>query len=210
LESLGFGNPVKMIVTFPSIFNLSIDNIKQKIEDLKQLGFDNPNKMIISNPSILGYSIDTIKEKIADLRKLGFENPNKMIALLPGILGYSLDNIKEKIADLRKLGFENPNKMIISLPAILGYSIDTIKKKINYFRRVLKTINHLEFIEDFPGSISLAQKRLSLVARIIRDKKTGLTISNIRKHLIQPKNFVTRADLNKYPKIRKLYEGYYG
>ena len=54
-----------MTKSMPSIYGYSIDNIKQKIEDMEKLGYSKEEviKMTKSMPAIYGYSIDTYKTK---------------------------------------------------------------------------------------------------------------------------------------------------
>ena len=49
----------------PTLYD--VQNIKQKIEDLKELGFSDPNKMITSLPAILGLNIENIKRKLSTI-----------------------------------------------------------------------------------------------------------------------------------------------
>ena len=71
---------------------MSVDNIRNKIADLRELGFADPVKMITSRPTILDLAIDNICGKIADLHELGFADPVTMIASTPAILTYAIDN----------------------------------------------------------------------------------------------------------------------
>jgi hypothetical protein len=57
-----------MITSSPAILELTIDNIRRKIADLRELGFTDPVKMITSSPPILGLAIDNIRGKLSDLR----------------------------------------------------------------------------------------------------------------------------------------------
>ena len=59
-----------MTKSLPAIYGLSIENIKQKIEDLKELGYTQEEviKMTKSLPTIYSYSIENIKQKIEDLK----------------------------------------------------------------------------------------------------------------------------------------------
>jgi hypothetical protein len=44
---------------------MSVDNIRNKIADLRELGFADPVKMVTSRPTILDLAIDNISGKIA-------------------------------------------------------------------------------------------------------------------------------------------------
>ena len=130
-----------MITSLPAILGYNIENIKQKIDDLKSLGFADPTKMITSLPAILGLNIENIKQKIDDLKSLGFADPTKMITSLPAILGLNIENIKRKIFTLGNL-FElydidvDVKKFIEDNLSLLGTKID----KIWIIARALKTL----------------------------------------------------------------------
>ena len=100
LISLGYSKEeiIKMTKNFPSIYGLSIENIKQKIKDIEELGYSREEiiKMTKSSPFIYGYSIENIKQKIEDIEELGYsrEEVIKMTIGLPSILGLSIENIK--------------------------------------------------------------------------------------------------------------------
>ena len=68
MEKLGYSKEevIKMTKSLPAIYSHSIDNIKQKIEDMEKLGYSRAEviKMTKSLPAIYGYSIDNIKQKI--------------------------------------------------------------------------------------------------------------------------------------------------
>ena len=55
---------IKMTKTIPAIFSYSIENIKQKIEDMISLGYTKEEviKMTKTSPSIYSYSIEKIKQ----------------------------------------------------------------------------------------------------------------------------------------------------
>ena len=110
MEKLGYSKEevIRMTKSLPAIYGLSIDNIKQKIEDMEKLGYSKEEviKMTKSLPSIYGYSIDNIKQKIEDIEKLGYSKAEviRMTKSLPAIYGYSIDNIKQKIDFYDSLG----------------------------------------------------------------------------------------------------------
>ena len=67
---------IKMTKSLPALYSYSIENIKQKIEDLISLGYSRADviKMTKSLPALYGYNIENIKQKITFLRTidLGF------------------------------------------------------------------------------------------------------------------------------------------
>ena len=56
---------IKMTKSVPSIYSYSIENMKQKIEDIMLLGYSKEEviKMTKSVPSIYSYSIENMKQK---------------------------------------------------------------------------------------------------------------------------------------------------
>ena len=67
---------IKMTKSLPALYSYSIENIKQKIEDLISLGYSRADviKMTKLLPALYGYNIENIKQKITFLRTidLGF------------------------------------------------------------------------------------------------------------------------------------------
>ena len=59
-----------MIASTPAILGYAIENIRNKIADLRELGFADPVKMITSSPTVLGVGINNIRSKIAELLQL--------------------------------------------------------------------------------------------------------------------------------------------
>ena len=126
MEKLGYSRAevIKMTKSQPAIYGYSIDNIKQKIEDMEKLGYSRAEviKMTKSQPAIYGYSIDNIKQKIEDMEKLGYskEEVIKMTKSLPTIYGLSIDNIKQKIdfydsIGLHELAINDTKKLMQSV-----------------------------------------------------------------------------------------------
>ena len=126
MEKLGYSKEevIKMTKSLPAIYGYSIDNIKQKIEDMEKLGYSRAEviKMTKSLPAIYGLSIDNIKQKIEDMEKLGYskEEVIKMTKSLPTIYGLSIDNIKQKIdfydsIGLHELAINDTKKLMQSV-----------------------------------------------------------------------------------------------
>ena len=137
LISLGYSRAdvIKMTKTLPSLYSLSIENIKQKIEDLISLGYSQEDviKMTKLLPALYSYSIENIKQKIEDLISLGYsqEDVIKMIKLLPALYSYSIENIKQKITFLgeRQLDF-----IVIEDTKKLMQSIDLTYARYMFFK----------------------------------------------------------------------------
>jgi hypothetical protein len=100
-----------MIASSPPILGLNIENIKQKIEDLKALGFANPEKMIASFSPILGLNIENIRKKISTvdtifkLYDIEIET-NHFIEENLSLLGTKIDKIWIIARMLRALEFD--------------------------------------------------------------------------------------------------------
>ena len=103
LQELGYSQDdvIKMTKSLPSIYNLSIENMRQKISDMQELGYsqDDVIKMTKLLPSIYSYSIENMRQKISDMQELGYSQDDviKMTKLLPNIYGYSIENMRQKI-----------------------------------------------------------------------------------------------------------------
>lgn len=118
---MGFKDPVKMIISFPAILELSIENIKKRIEELRNLGFKDPVKMIMSSSTILNYNIKSIKKKIEELKNIGFEDPVKMITSFPAILELSIEkNIQPKVEILSY--FTTKHKLLYTNIQLMEYN----------------------------------------------------------------------------------------
>jgi len=143
-KNLGFCNDdiKKMIKSLPSIYGLSIENIKLKIKSLIDLGYNQKDviKMLKSLPSIYGLSIENIKLKIKSLIDLGYSKDEviKMTKIQPTLYNLNIENIKIKINDIMSLGYSKDEviKIIKSLPSILGLNIKNIKEKLNFYNSI--------------------------------------------------------------------------
>ena len=73
MEELGYSKEevIKMTKSLPTLYCLSIENIKDKIKDMVDLGYSKEEviKMTKNLPSIYGYSIENIKDKLLRILK---------------------------------------------------------------------------------------------------------------------------------------------
>ena len=112
LISLGYSHEdvIKMTKSFPNLYGLGIENIKQKIEDLVSLGYNRADviKMTKTFPSLYSYSIENIKQKIEDLVSLGYSHEDviKMTKTLPSLYSLSIENIKQKTIFLKEINLD--------------------------------------------------------------------------------------------------------
>ncbi len=126
---------IKMTKSLPALYSYSIENIKQKIEDLISLGYSRADviKMTKLLPALYSYSIENIKQKIEDLISLGYSRADviKMTKSLPALYGYNIENIKQKITFLRTidLGF-----VVIEDTKQLMQSIDLTYARYMFFK----------------------------------------------------------------------------
>ena len=101
--SLGYTKDevIKITKLSPSIYHLSIENMKKKIDDIVSLGYTEDEVIKITKvfPIIYGLSKENIKQKIDDIVSLGYTEDEviKITKGLPSIYGLSIENIKQKI-----------------------------------------------------------------------------------------------------------------
>ena len=213
MEKLGYSKEevIKMTKSLPVIYSLSIDNIKQKIEDIEKLGYSKAEviKITKSMPSLYGYSIDTLKQKIEDMEKLGYSRAEviKMTKSLPSIYGYSIDNIKQKIEDIEKLGYSKAEviRMTKSLPAIYGYSIDNIKQKIDFYDSIGLHELAINDTKQLMQSVSLSYARYMFY----KEKNIEITDKSYNKLFINQKQFEKAYGITKEELLEKYdYQAY--
>ncbi len=109
-----------------SILSLGIENIKQKIEDLKALGFTDPNKLITSSPVILGLGIENISKKVDTVQTI-FKlydiklDANQFIEKNLNVLSAKIDRVWIIARVLRTLDFK-PDQITASFLSKLLFS----------------------------------------------------------------------------------------
>lgn len=206
LKELGFNNPIKLISLCPDILVCSMYRFKQRMEELKKFGLNNPIKVIQSSPRIFRISKNRIQKSFDALKEIGFNDPSKIFFEVPL---HSIDSIKQKIRVLEYLGIVDPINLIIKMPATLSLSICNIEKKIKYFNRSIPKIGAAELIKHCPIALSYSPERISLVMRILYDKKITLNLTNIIGCLTLPKRYVNEYELSQYPKISLIYKKYF-
>ena len=141
LLSLGYSKNdiIKMTKLLPALFSHSIENIRQKLDDLVELGYSRENviKMTKLFPTLFNLSMENIKQKLDDLAKLGYSRQDviKMTKFFPALFGYSIENIKQKLDDLIELGYSKQDviKMTKLFPALFSLSIENVKKKLDFY-----------------------------------------------------------------------------
>ena len=127
-----------MTKSLPSIYSYSIENMKQKIEDIESLGYSREEviKMTKSLPSIYGYSIENMKQKIEfyddiDMHDLAVIDPKKLMQSVK--LSYARYNFyKDRGIEIN---MNNYRKLFIGNKQFekqYGITKEEILKKYNY------------------------------------------------------------------------------
>ena len=200
-----------MTKTLPVLYGYSIENIKQKIEDLISLGYSQEDviKMTKLLPALYSYSIENIKQKIEDLISLGYSRADviKMTKLLPTLFGYSIENIEQKIEDLISLGYSRADviKMTKTLPALFGLSIENIKQKITFLGERQLDFIVIEDTKKLMQSIDLTYARYMF----FKDKGIEVTKDNYRRLFYSAKIFEKQYGIDKSTLLEKYnYQEY--
>ena len=213
MEKLGYSRAelIKVTKSLPTIYGLSIDNIRQKIEDMEKLGYSKAEviKMTKNLPAIYGYSIENIKQKIEDVKKLGYskEEVIKMTKSQPTIYSHSIDNIKQKIEDMEKLGYrkEEVIRMTKNLPSIYGFCIDNIKQKIDFYDSIGLHELAINDTKKLMQSVSLSYARYMFY----KEKNIEITDESYKKLFIGQKRFEKAYGITKEELLEKYdYQAY--
>ena len=168
MEKLGYSKEevIKMTKSLPVIYSLSIDNIKQKIEDIEKLGYSKAEviKITKSMPSLYGYSIDTLKQKIEDMEKLGYSRAEviKMTKSLPAIYSYSIDNIKQKIDFYDSIGL---HELAINDTKQLMQSVS-----LSYARYMFYKEKNIEITDKSYNKLFINQKQFQKAYGITKEE----------------------------------------
>ena len=197
---------INMTKTFPQIYGLSIENIKQKINDMVSLGYikEEVIKMTKTFPHIYSYSIENMMQKINDMVSLGYtkEEVIKITKTFPTIYSLSIKKMKQKINDMVSLGYtkEDVIKITKTFPTIYGLSIENMKQKIDFYDSI--NMHELAVVDSkyLMQSVSLSYARYMFYLSIGEE----IDMTNYRKLFIGNKRFektygVTKKEiLDKY------------
>ena len=218
LLSLGYSKQdvIKMTKLLPALFGLSVENIKQRLDDLISLGYGRQDviKMTKLLPSLFGYSIENIKQKLDNLIELGYGRQDviKMTKSFPSLLNYSIETIKQKLDDLVKLGYSRQDviKMTKTFSSLLGLSIENVKKKIDFYGDIGIGNVFINDTKNLMQSVELSYARYYF----LYDKGIVIDESNYRKLFYNNKTFEKQFGvskdylLEKYPcEERKMKDG---
>ncbi len=153
--TLGYSHEdvIKMTKQLPTLYTLSIENIKQKIEDLISLGYSREDviKMTKTLPALYGYSIENIKQKIEDLISLGYSRDDviKMTKQLPALYGYTIENIKLKVEFYKRI---NLGFIMVCDTKRLMQSIDLTYARYMFFKNQGLEITKENYTKLFYGA----------------------------------------------------------
>ena len=168
MEKLGYSRAelIKVTKSLPTIYGLSIDNIRQKIEDMEKLGYSKAEviKMTKKLPSIYGLNMDNMKQKIEDVKKLGYskEEVIRMTKNLPSIYGFCIDNIKQKIDFYDSIGL---HELAINDTKQLMQSVS-----LSYARYMFYKEKNIEITDESYKKLFIGQKRFEKVYGITKEE----------------------------------------
>lgn len=207
---------IKMTITFPAIYSYSVENMKQKLDDIMSLGYNRQEviKMTKVFPAIYALSMENMKQKINDIISLSYskEEVVKITKLLPTIYGLSIENIKQKINDIMSLGYsrEEAMKMTIYLPTIYGLSIKNIKQKIEFYDSIdmhqLAVVDPKQLMQSVTLSYARYQFYLSRGINVDMDCYQKLFMSNnkfIKKYGIEKEELLKLYNYEQFLEERK-------
>ena len=194
-----------MTKNYPAIYSLSIDNMKQKIEDLISLGYSKEEilKMTLNLPSIYGLSIDNMKQKIEDLINLGYtkEEVLKMTKNVPTIYSLSIETMKQKIEEIITLGYTKQEVIYIikNYPTIFALSTKNLKEKIDFYNSIQMHELPIVVPKNLMQSIALTYARYMF----FKDIGINIDMSNYNKLFINNSRFKQQYGLDKKELLEK-------
>ena len=190
---------------FPQLFIISIDTLKQKIDNLTTLYYTKEDiiKMTKSFPAIIGYSIENMKQKINDLNEIGYPEDDiiKMSKCLPQIFGYSTKSIKQKIESLTSMGYKKDDVINATkkIPQLFSYSLENLKGKIEFYDSInlhdLLVVNPKQLIQS--TALSYAKYMF------YKDKGIEINMDNHKKLFISNNQFEKTYKITKVELLQK-------
>lgn len=107
LHKNSFSNEDIIYITIenPNVFNMSLENIKNKLSDISKLGFKKNLvfQMLKTYPLILDISFKILESRIEHLQQIGFSLEE--IAINANLLSYTIPNIDKYFGNLLKVGY---------------------------------------------------------------------------------------------------------
>ena len=129
-DELFFG----MLKKCPKLVNLSENNIKMTIDNLRGLGYDEDilKKMIIECPELLQYDFKRIENRFNEFKKFNYTNDQiiKITAGYPGVIGTEEKRFKTKLAYYNSIGLHD---YIVQRPKDLIQSVELTHARYQFF-----------------------------------------------------------------------------
>ena len=171
-----------MAKKMPTLYCYSIENIKQKIDDLISLGYsrDDVIKMTKQLPTLFGYGIENIKQKMDNLISLGYSHEDviKMTKQLPALFGLSIETVKQKIDFYKQTNLDD---IVLTDTKKLMQSTD-----LTYARYMFLKDKGIEITVNYYNKLFYSAKIFEKQYGI--DKSTLLEKYNYQKYMEERKN----------------------
>lgn len=134
---------INLFNSFPIVLSYSIENIKQKIEDLRNIGYTRNDTlyMIKFFPRLISFNINFIKEKIDLLEELGYSHNQILIMTknMPSIFSFNTDTLKDKIEFYKSIKLE---AIFINKPKNLIQSEELSYARYKFYESIGITIDN--------------------------------------------------------------------
>lgn len=154
---------IKMTTLLPSIYDCSIDNLRNKQEFLSNM-FTKEEMLKITRklPALYAVGKDSIMEKMNFFSNLGLskESVYRISINFPSIFGLSISYLQDKVNLLKSIGFDDNEivKLIKGAPTIIGYNNQVLINKIN---NILSLKLSKESILRFPSILELSMENIT-------------------------------------------------
>ena len=169
--------PWPLIVSNPTILNLSHDTLRAKADALSSLGVPDVGFVLCRNPSLLAMSIaDNILPKVQFLKDLGVDIP-RVLTLHPSVLTLSLtENLRPTVAFLRESGLD-PTVVVPRSPAILGLSVERNLRPTMAFLKE-SGLDPTVVLSRYPSLLGLTQENMRPKFAFLSEM--GVTLAQIQ------------------------------
>jgi len=168
LREIGIEDIRKVLKNFPIVLNLTLENIKRKVEYLQSVGVGTKDiaELIESFPNLIGLSIENMQEKVKYLQSVGVENIGKVVKKFPYTFAYSVDRIQKIVNYLEKIGVKNVGKLIEKYPQILGYSTEKMQERLKYLQSI-GIENVSKVVERFPQVLGYSVEKMQKIVKYL-------------------------------------------
>jgi len=168
LRSVGIKDIRKVLRRFPSVLNLTVENVRRKVEYLQSIGIGTEYlaELIESFPNLIGLSIENMQEKVKYLQSIGVKNIGKVVKKFPYTLAYSVDRMQKIVDYLENIGVRDVGKLLERYPRILGYSIEKMQERLEYLQSIgIENVG--EVIEKFPQVVGYSIDKMQKIFRCL-------------------------------------------